>query len=155
VARHRPGCDLGRSLGNWRHVRNLAAAVCASYPRSAGLASLTLRRHQLASQCASRQHIQTGIDGFGREVFSHIVRIRASEATSNLFWRAARRQLCPDMLPQPRVKEFPWPPWIMSSGGGVALRRTGSVWTAACRVAGDLATQGAWGPSQDLRHCSD
>ena len=127
VARHRAGGHLSGTLGDGRHVGNVAAAVCASCPRSTGLASLTQRRLQLASQGASRQHIQTSIDGFCREVFPHIVRIRALEATSNLFGQAAHRQLCLNMLPQPRVKEFTWPPWMMSSGDGVALRRTGSV----------------------------
>ena len=155
VARHRASDHFSGACGDGRHVGNLATAVYTSCPRSTGLASLTQRRQQLTSQGASRHHIQTGINGFGREVFSHIARIRASDATSNLFWRAARRQLHLNMLPQPRVKEFPCPSWILRSGGGVTRRRTGSVWTAACRVSGDLATQGAWGPSQDLRHCSE
>ena len=122
MARHRAGGHLSGTLGDGRHVGNLAAAVWASCPRSTGLANLTQRRQQLASQCASRQHIQTGIDGFCREVFSHIVRIRALEAISHLFWRAARPQLRLNLLLQPRVKEFPSPSWMMRSGGGVALR---------------------------------
>ncbi len=84
VTRHGASAHVGGTLGDGRHVGNLAAAVCASCPRPAGLARLTQRRQQLAPQRSAWQHIQAYIDGLGREVFPHGVRIRASEPPGNL-----------------------------------------------------------------------
>ena len=76
-------------LGHRRHMGNLAAAVCASRPRLARLARLTQRRQQFTAQGAAGQYIEPRIDRLGRELCAHVVRIRASEASGNLFGRAA------------------------------------------------------------------
>ena len=79
-------------------------------------------------------------------------RIRASEASGNLFGRAALAQVCPDILPQPRIKEFPRSPWVMGSGDRLALRCTGAIGTASEGVPGQLAAHGAGGSAQDRGH---
>jgi hypothetical protein len=61
---------------------------------------LTQRRQQLAPQGSAGQHIEPHIDRLGREMFTHVVRIRALETSGNLFRRAALNQLCLDILPQ-------------------------------------------------------
>ena len=80
---------VGGALGNRRHIGDLAASIDPSRPRPTRLARLTQRRQQFAPQGAAGQHIQARIDGLGRELFPHVVRIRASEAPGNLFGRAA------------------------------------------------------------------
>ena len=82
------------------------AAISPSCPRPTCRARLTPRRQQCAAQGSAWQHIQRRIDGLGREVSSHVVRIRAAKASGNLFGRAALGQVGPDILPQPRVEEF-------------------------------------------------
>ncbi len=89
VAGHRAGGHLGGALGNRRHMGDLAASICPPRPRPTRLARLTQRRQQFAPQGSAGQHIQPRIDGLGREVFLHVVRIRASEAPGNLLGRAA------------------------------------------------------------------
>ena len=155
VSGHDPSGHVGRPFGDWRHVGNLAPAVPASCPRATGLTGLPQRGQQCTPQASPRQHIQGRVDGFGREVFLHVIRIRASEAASNLFGRAALSQLCGDVLPQPRVEEFSDASRVMRSSRRVALRRAGAIGTASSRVPGDLTTQGAGGSSQDLGHRSE
>jgi hypothetical protein len=58
-------------------------------PRPARFARRTQRRQQFGPQGSAGQHIQTHIDRFGRELLLHVARIRASEASGNLFGRAA------------------------------------------------------------------
>ena len=106
VAGHRAGRDLGRTLIYRRHVGNLAASIGSSRPRAAGRARLTQRRQQFAAQGSAGQHLAPHIDRLGRELFAHVVRIRVSESSGNLLRRAALRQLCLDILPQPGIHEF-------------------------------------------------
>ena len=150
VARHRPRGHLGGPRGDRRHIGNLAPSIRSPRPRATCLACLSQRRHQLTAQRTTGQHIQTGIDGFSRQVFAHVVRIRVSEASSNLLGRAALPQMCLDVLPQPRVQKFARSPWVMSSGGRVALRRTGAIGTVFVGgVPGYLTTHGARSSSQE------
>ena len=58
VAGHRAGGHLGGTLGNRRHIGDLAASVCPSRPRPTRLARLTQRRQQFAPQGSAGQHIQ-------------------------------------------------------------------------------------------------
>ena len=95
VAGHRAGGHVGRALGNRRHIGELAPSIGPSRPRPARLARLTQRRQQFAPQGAAWQHIQARIDGLCRELFPHVVRIRAFEAPGNLFGRAALGQVGP------------------------------------------------------------
>lgn len=152
VARHSSGGDVGRSFGDRGHIGNLAPAVSASRPWATSLASQPQGGQQFAPQAPPWQHIQGRVDGFGREVFAHVIRIRASETPSNLLRRAACGQLCGDVLPQPRVEEFPDASWVMGSGRRVALCRAGAIGTASGRVPGHLATQGTGGSAQDSGH---
>ena len=103
--------SAGRSA-NRRHLGDLAASIGPPRPRLACLARLTQRRQQCATQGSAWQHIRAHIDGFGREVFPDIVRIRALEPSSNLFGRVALRQMLPHILPQPGIQEFAGPPWL-------------------------------------------
>ena len=151
VTRHGARGHVGGTLGDGRHVGNLAAAVCASCPRPACRARLTQRRQQLAPQRSAWQHIQAYIDGLSREVFPHVVRIRASEPPGNLLGRAALRQLGLDILPQPRVQEFARPPRLTGSGSRLCLCGAGPIGTAPRRVAGIFAAQGAGRSAQDPR----
>jgi hypothetical protein len=143
VARHRAGGHLGGALGNGRHVGNLAASVGAARPRPARLARLTQCRQQFTPQFATGQHIQAHIDGLRRQLFPHVARIRASEASGNLFGRAALRQLCLDILPQPGIQEFARPPRLTGSGSRLGLCGAGPIGMASRRVAGVFAAQRA------------
>lgn len=61
----------------------------------------------LSKQQSERQYIQRDIDGLGRELLAHVARIQMAEAASNLFRGTVLGQLCGDLLPQPRVEDFP------------------------------------------------
>ena len=152
MAGHRAGGHLGGALGNRRHIGDLAPSIRPSRPRPARLACLTQRGQQFAAQGAAWQHIQRRIDGLGRELFPHVVRIRASEASGNLLGRAALAQVGPDILPQPGIQEFARPPRLTGSGGRLCLRRAGAIGAAPRRVAGQLAAHGAGRSSQHPRH---
>ena len=152
VAGHRPGRDLGRTLRDRRHTGNLAAAGCSSRPRPTRLARLTQRRQQFTAQGAARQHRQAHIDGFGREVFPPVVRIRALEPSGNLFGRVALRLMLPHVRPQPGIQECAGSPGLTGSGGCLCLRRTGAIGVTSRAVAGRLATHGAGGAPQHSRH---
>ena len=152
VAGHRAGRHLGGTFVNRRHVGDLAASIRPSRPGSARLARLTQRRQPCAAQGSAWQHIQPHIDGLRRQVFPHVVRIRASEASSNLLRRAALHQLCLDLLPQPRVEEFAWPPRVTGAGDRQGLRRTGAIGSASRGVASRLAADGAGGSPQHPGH---
>jgi len=153
VARHRAGSHLGGPLSDRRHIGNLAAAVGSSCPRPTRLACLPQRRQQFAAQGSAGQHIQTHLDRLGREMFAHVVRIRASEASGNLLGRAALGQLRPHVLPQPGIQEFARASGLTGSGGRQRLCRAGTIGRAH-RVTGVLAAQGARGSPQHPRHRS-
>ncbi len=152
VARHRAGGHLGGALGNGRHIGDLAASVGAARPRPTRLAGLTQCGQQCTPQFAPGQHIQAHIDGLRRQLFPHVVRIRALEPSGNLLGRAALGQLRPHVLPQPGIQEFARSPWLTGSGGRQRLRRAGPIGAAAHRVAGLLAAHGAGRSSQHPRH---
>ena len=139
------------AIGNRRHVEELPPSIRAARSRAARFARLTECRQQFLTQRSPWQHIQGRVDGFGREVFPHLVRIRASEASDNLLGRAALAQVGPDILPEPRVQEFAWPPRLTRSADRVGLRRAGTIGMAACCVAGIFAAQRAGRPPQDPR----
>ena len=145
MARHGAGGHLGGALGNRRHVGDLAASVGASRPRPARLARLTQRGQQFAPQRATGQHIQPHIDGLGRELFPHVVRIRASETSGNLLGRAALGQLRPHILPQPGIQEFAGAPWLTGSGRRLDLRRAGTIGRPT--DCGSARGSRCWGPA--------
>src|SRR4029079_5883586 len=89
-----------------------------------------------------------------REVFAHVVRIRPAEASRNLLGRPARHPLRPDILPQPRVVEFPYSPGVMGADSRVALRRTGAIGMTSWGGPGHLAAHGARCTPQYPRHRS-
>ena len=149
VAGHRAGRHLGGTFVNRRHVGDLAASVGASRPRSARFARLTQCGQQLAPQRAAGQDIQAHIDGLGRELFAHVVRIRVSKSPRNLLGRAALGQLRLYVLPQPGIQEFARPPRLTGSGGCLRLSGAGPIGTAPRRVAGVFAAQGAGRSAQD------
>jgi hypothetical protein len=155
VTGHRAGGHLGGTLRDGRHIGNLATAIGSSRPRAPRLARLPQRGQQLTAQGAAGQHIQARIDGLGRELVPHVVRIRASEASGDLLWRAALSQMAPHVLPEPRIQEFPRAQWVTGSGGRLDLRRTGALGTASCGVPGHLAAHVAGGTSQYPRHRSE
>jgi hypothetical protein len=155
VAGHRAGDHLGWTFVNRCHVGDLAASIGSPRPRSAGLARLTQGRQQCAAQGSAWQHIEPRIDRLGREMFAHVVRIRASEPSGNLLGRAALRQMRPHILPQPGIQEFARSPWLTGSGGRLNLRRTGAIGTTSRRVAGQLAAHSAGSASQHARHRSE
>jgi hypothetical protein len=95
-----------------------------------------------APQGTAWQHIQAHIDGLRRQLFPHIVRIRAFEPPGNLLGRTAVGQLSSHVLPQPGVEQFAWPPWLTSPDGRQRLCRAGTIGRAH-RVAGVLAAHGA------------
>ena len=151
VARHRAGHHLGRTLGNRRHIGDLATAVRPPRPRPPRFACLTQRRQQCAPEGAAGQHIEPRIDRLGRKVLAHVVRIRALKPPGNLLGRAALRQMRPHILPQPGIQEFAGSPWLTGSGDRLNLRRAGPIGMAPRRVAGVFATQGAGRSAQDPR----
>jgi len=144
LAGHGAGGHLGRTFGHRRHVGDLAASIRPARPRLARLAHLTQRGQQCAPQDAAGQHIQAHIDGLGRELFPHVIRIRASEASGNLFGRAALSQMGPDILPEPEDHEFARPPRLMRPSRRQGVRRAGTI-RSPHRVAGVLAAHGAGG----------
>jgi len=146
VARQGAGGHAGGALGNGRHVGDMAVSVCPSPPRPAGLARLTQHRQQFAVQGSAWQHIQRRIDGLCREVCPHVVRILACEAPGNLFGRAVKSQVCPDILPQPGIQEFARPPWVTGPGRRQGVRRAGTL-RSTHRVASVLTAHGAGGPT--------
>jgi len=151
VARHRAGHHLGGTHGNRRHMGDLAPSIPSPRPRPPRFACLTQRRQQCAPQDAAGQHIQTRIDGLGRQLFPHIVRIRAFEPPGNLLGRAALGQMRSDVLPQPGIQEFAQSPRLTGSGGCLRLSGVGTIGTAPRRVAGVFAAQGAGRSAQDPR----
>ena len=116
---------FGRTLGHWRHVGDVAASIGPPRPRSAGLARLTERRQQCAPQDSAWQHRQAHIDGLGREVFPHVVRIRTLETSGNLFGRVALSQMLPHIRPQPGIQECAGSPGLRGERrpGPVPYRR--------------------------------
>jgi hypothetical protein len=142
VAGHRASGHLGGALDNRRDIGDLAASVGALRPRPA---RLTQRRQPLAPQGSTGQHVEPRIEGLGRAMLAHVVRIRMSETSGNLFGRAALPQLGLDRLPQPGIQEFPLPPGLTRSGGGQGLRRAGAIGAAPRGVASRLAAEGAGG----------
>ena len=152
VARYGAGRHLGRALRDRRHVGDLAPSIRPSRPRPPRLARLTQCRQQFTSQGAAGQHIEPHIDRLGRELFPHVVRIRALESSGNLFGRATLGQLRPHVLPQPGIQEFAGSPWLTGSGGRQRLRRTGAIGAAPRGVAAQLAAHGAGGAAQLPRH---
>ena len=154
VAGHRAGRDLGGTLGHRRHVGDVAPSVCSPRPRLARYARLTQRRQQCTPQGSAWQHRQAHKEGLCRKLFSHVVRIRASEASSNLFGRAALSQRCPHILPQPGVQELARSPWLTGSDRRPCLRRASAIGAAPRGVAGRLAAHGAGCASQRPRHHS-
>ena len=80
-------------------------------------ASSSLRR-------APGQAIPTRIDRLRRQLFPHIVRIRASEPSGTLLRRTPLRPMRPHVLPPPRVEKLPWSSRVLRTSGGVTLRRT-------------------------------
>ena len=151
VAGHRAGGPLGGALGNRRHIGDLAASIRPSRPRPTRLARLTQRRQQFAPQGSAGQHIEPHLDRLGRELFPHVVRIRALETSGTLLGRAALGPLRPHVLPQPGIQEFAGSPWLTGSGGRLDLRRTGAIGAAPRAVASRLAAHGAGGASQHPR----
>jgi len=154
VARHRAGHHLGGTRGNRRHIGDLAPPIRAPRSRATRLVRLTQSRQQFGPQCASRQHVQTGIDGFSRQVFTHVVRIRVSETSSNLLGRAALGQMRPHILPQPGIQEFPRSSRLTSSDGRLGVSGAGPIGSAARGVARRLAAHGAGGSPQHPGHRS-
>ena len=152
MARHRAGGHLRGALSNRRHMENLASSIGPSRPRSARLARLTERRQQLATQGSAWQHIQRHIDGLCREVFPHVVRIRALEPPGNLLGRAALGQMRPHALPEPRVEECARPPRLTCAGCGPRLCGAGAIRVTSRGVAAQLAAHGAGGSPQHPRH---
>ena len=142
---------LSGALGNRRHIGDLAASIGSPRPRLACRARLTQRGQQFAPQGAAGQHIQARLDGLGRQLFAHIVRIRALEPSGHLFGRAAFGQLCPDVLPQPGIQECARSPQLTSPRRCQGVRRAGPI-GGAPRVAGVLAAHGAGGTSQYRGH---
>ena len=152
VAGHRAGRDLGGALGQRRHVGDLAASIGPPRPRAACLARLTQRRQQFAAPGSAGQHRQAPIDGLGREVFPHVVRIRALETSGNLLGRAALRQMRPHILPQPGIQEFAGSPWLARPTGCSRVCRARAIQAAPSRVAGALTAHGAGRSPQHPRH---
>ncbi len=101
-----------------------------------GLASLPQGGQQFRPQGSTGQHTKGRIDGLGRQLLAHVARRQTAETVRNLLGQAAPDQLCGDVLPQPRVKEFPDTAWVIGSD----------------RVPGHLTTQGTGGLAQDSGH---
>ena len=141
-------CGAG---GNRRDVGELAASIRSPRSRAARLARLTECSQQCLTKRSTWQHVQGRVDGFGREVFPHVIRIRASEAAGNLFRRAPLDQVGPDILPEPRVQEFAGPPRLTRPSSRQALCRAGSI-RVVPRVARVFAAHGAGRASQHPRH---
>jgi len=152
VPRHDASGHVGGALGNGRHIGDVAPSVDPARPRSTRLARLTQGRQQFAPQGATGQDIQARIDGLGRQLFPHVIRIRAAKPPGNLFGRAALSQLCLDVLPQPGVRKFPRSPGLTGSGGSLGLSGARPVGSAPRHVADHLAAHGAGRASQHPRH---
>ncbi len=105
VARYRARPHRGGAPGHRRHRRDLTPSIRSPRPRPARLAPLTQRHQQFALQGAAGQHLQAHVEGLGRELCAHVVRIRAAKVPGNLFRRAALGQLRLHVLPEPRIQE--------------------------------------------------
>ena len=140
---HRAGRDLGGALGNRCHVGDLAASIGSSCPRLVRFARLTQCSQQFTPQGAAGQYIQAGIDGLGRQLFPHIVRVRALEPSSNLFGRAALGRLCPDVVPQPGIQEFARSPRLTGPRQRQGLCRVGPIRSPAPRCGLVRGSEGA------------
>ena len=151
VARDRTAGHFCGAVGNRRDVGELAASIRSPRLRAARLARLTECRQQFLTQRAPWQHVQGRVDGFGREVFPYVIRIRASETAGNLFGRAPLAQVGPDILPEPRVQQFTQPPRLTRPSCRQALRRAGSI-RVVPRVARVFAAHGAGRTSQHPGH---
>ena len=147
VAGYRAGRHLGRAFSQRRHVGKLAPAIRSTRPRSPRFARLTQGCEQFGAQRPSREHIQASIDSFRRQLFAHIIRIRASQASGNLLGRVALPELALDVRPQPGITEFPEAPWLPSSRRRQCVRRASSI-RSLPGVAGHLAADGAGISSQ-------
>jgi len=144
--------QAGGPLGNRRHVGDLAPSIRSVRPRPTRFACLTQGRQQFGAQRPPWQHIQARIDGLGRELFPHIVRIRASKPSGNLFGRAAPSQMGLDILPQPGLQEFARSPRLTGPGPRPRLCCAGTIGMPSCRVTGQLTADGARGSPQHARH---
>jgi hypothetical protein len=87
-------------------------------------------------------------------VFSHVVRILASETSGNLFGRAPAGQVSPDVPPQPGVQEFARSSRLTPPGRRQRVPRTGPIRLPPGGVAGKLAAHGAGRSPQDRGHRS-
>ncbi len=131
---------IGVMLGIWPRRSSLR-------PRPTGLAGLTQGGQQFAPQRPPRQHVQPHVDGFGREVFPHVVRIRASEASGNLLGRAALVRCVLTYCHSQGSRSFLGAPWLTGSGRRVALRRTGPIGAAPRVYCGPTRGSRCWGPA--------
>lgn len=61
-------------------------------------------------------------------------------------------QLCRDILPQPRIEEFPDASWVMGSGCRMALHRASAIRMVSSCIPSHFVTQGAGGLAQDPGH---
>jgi hypothetical protein len=151
VARDGAARHFRGTRGNGRHVRDLAASVRPPRAGPTRLARLTQRGQQFLAQGTPRQHVQGHIDRFRREAFPHVVRVLASEASSNLFGRAPLGQAGADIPPQPRVQELARPPRLMRPGRRQGLRGAGPI-RLAPRVARVFPAHGAGRAPQHRGH---
>jgi len=110
VARDGAARHFRVAVGNRRDVGELAASIRPPRSRAARLARLTEGRQQFLTQRATWQHVQGRVDGFGREVFLPVARLRVSAAPGKLFGRTHLDQMGPDILPPPRVQQCTRPP---------------------------------------------
>jgi hypothetical protein len=152
VARHHAGRHLGWVRGYRRPIGDLTSSIRPSRSRPARVARLMQPRQQCAPQSTAAQHIQAHIDGLRRQLFPHVVRIRAFKPPGNQLGRAVLGQLRPHVLPQPRIQEFARSSWLMGSGCRQRLCRAGPIGSAHC-VAGKLAAHGAGRSWQHRSHC--
>ena len=82
------------------------------------------------------------IDGLDRQLFAHVVRIRALKPSGNLFGRTPLSQMRPHVLPQPGIQEFARPPWLTDPSRCQGVRRAGPIGPLH-RVAGARTAHGA------------
>ena len=122
-------------------------------PEAGAPCAPTQRHQQFTAQCAAWQHIQAHIVGLGRALFPHVIRIRVSKASGNLFGRAALGQMYLDILPQPGIQAFARSSLLTGPGCRLRLGRAGAIGTAPCRIAG-VSAHGARGTAQHPGHHS-
>lgn len=100
---------LIRSSSRWPlmdagHVRDEAAAIFTTGPRTAALARLSQTGNQFGTQRAARHGVERGVDRLVTDLKRRVVRVHAVQYASDLFRRMVAPQQAPHVAPQAAIR---------------------------------------------------